>query len=69
MTHQVVCLPNDLVALEAADSDESRVCLGDVALRVGGRHQRRVRWELVFSLCDGLVVAHDVELQCVIVVG
>lgn len=58
-----VC-PHDLFALEAADRDESRVCVVMWLWCVGGRHQRRVRWELVFSLCDGLVVAHDVELQC-----
>jgi hypothetical protein len=54
----VVRLPDQLVAFEAAHGHEGRVAIGDPALQVGGGHQRNPLGDHELLLGDGQVVAH-----------
>ncbi len=56
----VVGLPEYVFTLETTDLDEGLVGVGDVALRVGARHQGGVGRKVVLALGDRQVLAHGV---------
>jgi hypothetical protein len=58
VAHQVVRLADELFAAEAARFDERLVAVSDVALGVGGRHQRHMLGEFELAPGDGLIDSH-----------
>jgi hypothetical protein len=63
MTHQIVCLADQLVGLEAADPDEVLVDVRDDAFQVGARHDQGVGIELNLTTSDGQIGAHDKQFS------
>ena len=58
VTHEVVRLTQQFLATETADGDEGGIGIGDVALRIGGRHQGHPIGKLEGALGDGKIVLH-----------